>query len=852
MSKPLISVVVPIYKVETQLRNCLDSILAQTYENLEIILVDDGSPDNCPKICDEYLSKDKRIKVIHKKNGGLSDARNAGIEIATGEYIGFIDSDDWVAPDMYQYLYEGFLKYDCDVAICEYFNVGPTAMTATRRKEVRIFDGDEILNALLSLKIGNYAWNKLYKRTLWKDIRYPVGKNYEDVLTTYRIFLNCKRVISLPDVKYYYLTNESGIVKNPSLKNKLACCSARIERREILKNKKLINKLTADTKNFMLKEIGNYAFNLREVGLSSFLKTFGKNKSFVVTIQKFLKENFSAISRQMKLGRIKKIILKFLTRKNILSWFAAYFLLKTIDFLKKYKIKNRIVRRKNKSILNNYYRLIDFGKIKKNWVVLESRGGDDLAGNIFYLLKELLTRKDLKIFLVAKKKSEDKIKKILKMLGTSDVNIIHKLSNQYYKVFAQAHYFFSDMCYESMIVKKEGQIWINLWHGTPLKCLEYDVADQRHEVGGATREFLRTDFLVVPNKFFLEKMTSCTNINKLLNSYKYFATGYPRNQIFFDKQKSVENRDRYGLAEKEVFVYMPTWRGTLNNKEVMDGNYAIPKILEFFESNLKENQIMFVKLHNFDNAEINYSNYKKIKPFPGEIESYEFLSVADCLITDYSSVFFDFANTGKKIVLFSYDREVYMQNHGMYLDFESLPFNKVDDYDQLKKCLNVIKDYDDSDFIKEYCTYDNPESAKKLVEAVFEYNCKDYQVVNFEPKKKILVVDTNYSRRDYSSDDVVKFFDGKNLDDSSYFYGYEQNKMKKQPKVFSQLSEKISLFGFAGNYYPDGNSVEWKKAGRSSLKREYLRSFQNSKFDEIIYLGNNDCNMYFNVLKKHK
>lgn len=120
-SQPKISVIVPVYKVENFLDRCVESIVGQTYENLEIILVDDGSPDNCPSMCDKWAEKDRRIKVIHKENGGVSSARNAALDIVSGDYIGFVDSDDWIDPGMYEFLYENSQKYDADISYCGTF-----------------------------------------------------------------------------------------------------------------------------------------------------------------------------------------------------------------------------------------------------------------------------------------------------------------------------------------------------------------------------------------------------------------------------------------------------------------------------------------------------------------------------------------------------------------------------------------------------------------------------------------------------------------------------------------------------------------------------------------------------------
>ena len=214
-NQELISVIVPIYNVEKYLKKCIDSIINQTYKNLEIILVDDGSPDNCGKICDEYAKNDKRIKVIHKKNGGLSDARNAGIDIAKGKYIGFVDSDDYIVSDMYEYLYNILIENSSDISICDYEYYYEKNNIIGKSNNVKInetVDKKEALRRLMGNSIGNYAWNKLYKRDLFNDVRYPVGKKMEDCGTTYKLFYLSNKITIGNERKYYYLQRDDSIL----------------------------------------------------------------------------------------------------------------------------------------------------------------------------------------------------------------------------------------------------------------------------------------------------------------------------------------------------------------------------------------------------------------------------------------------------------------------------------------------------------------------------------------------------------------------------------------------------------------------------------------------------------------
>ncbi len=213
----LISIIVPIYKVEKYIRKCLDSIVNQTYTNLEIILVDDGSPDSCGQICDQYAQKDSRIKVIHKLNGGLSDARNVGLDAMTGDYVTCIDSDDYISLDYVEKLYKAIIDTNSDISVCNfYFNYEKSLKLIPAFK----FDTDKIVldrnDALKTLLYQNNmetgAWGKLYSCRLFDGVRYPVGRLFEDIPTTYKLYLKATKVVSISDSLYYYLIRDSSIM----------------------------------------------------------------------------------------------------------------------------------------------------------------------------------------------------------------------------------------------------------------------------------------------------------------------------------------------------------------------------------------------------------------------------------------------------------------------------------------------------------------------------------------------------------------------------------------------------------------------------------------------------------------
>lgn len=214
MNKSLVSVIVPCYNVEQYLPKCIDSIINQTYENLEVWLVDDGSPDKCGEICDDYAKRDIRIHVIHKKNGGLADARNVALDVMTGEYVVCVDSDDYISPTHIEGLYNLIEKYEADISINTFCTFSESEMPHPKLKS----DEDRILSGLQATEMMFYqekfdtcAWGKMYKADLFDGIRYPKGLLFEDLPTTYRLLLKANRVVFSDEQSYFYLLRSNSI-----------------------------------------------------------------------------------------------------------------------------------------------------------------------------------------------------------------------------------------------------------------------------------------------------------------------------------------------------------------------------------------------------------------------------------------------------------------------------------------------------------------------------------------------------------------------------------------------------------------------------------------------------------------
>lgn len=284
----MITIIVPVYKVQEYLNRCVDSILNQTFTDFELLLVDDGSPDNCGKMCDEYAEKDSRVFVIHQKNSGLSAARNTGInwfyEQGRSDYITFVDSDDWLHPEYLSILMNGIIENDVKISVCNYKRI-------TTETPYENFDNidyeltspeDFLLNHSWQY---NYAWGKLYHKDVFKDIQYPVGKNFEDAFTTYKTLHKCEKIAYTELQLYYYLRNDQGISRSAWKPSELVIFEAMQEQLQFYKDNGLQK---AYAKEFELF-VHHHAYQI--VRIKDNKTDLKKNKATLNKIKKALKKH---------------------------------------------------------------------------------------------------------------------------------------------------------------------------------------------------------------------------------------------------------------------------------------------------------------------------------------------------------------------------------------------------------------------------------------------------------------------------------------------------------------------------------------------------------------------------------
>lgn len=233
--RPLISVIIPVYAAQAYLDRCVDSVVKQIYQNLEIILVDDGSPDNCPAMCDAWAEKDSRIRVIHQENHGGGAARNAALDIANGSLISFVDSDDYIAPDMYEHLWELLLQ-GADIVECGYMNVADDDVTFPQTKfAVRVYTGQEAMAEHISdQSFRQLIWNKIYRREVIGDVRFPEGKGIDDEFFTYQVIGNANMLLRSDKICYAYRQQENSVMHTLTPEQRIRGVQARAMRQRYI------------------------------------------------------------------------------------------------------------------------------------------------------------------------------------------------------------------------------------------------------------------------------------------------------------------------------------------------------------------------------------------------------------------------------------------------------------------------------------------------------------------------------------------------------------------------------------------------------------------------------------------
>lgn len=464
------------------------------------------------------------------------------------------------------------------------------------------------------------------------------------------------------------------------------------------------------------------------------------------------------------------------------------------------KIKNRLT---DPTYLNKtkYLTYINQLDIHEKSILLECQHGTNLNGNIFYLLKELCNHSDYEdytIFLSVNVTFIQKIQKISNKYHLHKIQFVEIYSKKYFKTLATAKYLINDNTFLPFFIKREEQIYFNTWHGTPFKTLGKKIKNDYHNIGNPMKNFIVADYLLYPNEFTKIHMIEDYMLENLSNS-KVVIHGYPRNSIFFDRESIIRVRNQFDLNNKKVIAYMPTWRGSISNKEIEQQNKIIFDYLKEIDEKLPTDCVMYVNLHPIVHTSIDFSSLRKIQAFPDDIDSYEFLNACDVLVTDYSSVFFDYANTHKKIILFTYDLEEYLIHRGLYLSLDELPFPKVKTIFDLVNEINQPILYDDEAFIHTFCEMDHINASKELLDMLLfnKYEGINIQDMEKNGKENVLIYAGNLAKNGVTSA-FYNLLNHLDLDKRNYYLTFISKKVTPYKQMILSLPEKISYIPTTG------------------------------------------------------
>ena len=512
----------------------------------------------------------------------------------------------------------------------------------------------------------------------------------------------------------------------------------------------------------------------------------------------------------------------------------------------------------------NYIKHVDKLPLDEHVIALESQQGKEFGGNMYYIIKELLKDKDYASFqlcLCVQKEKTAAARRFYDEKGLSGVKIVETNTKHYYRLMASAKYLMSDNTFLPYFIKKEGQVYLNTWHGTPLKSLGKSIMNDMHNIGNTQKNFVCSDYLLYPNEYTRDHMVEDYMLENLCQN-TYLLDGYPRNTAFFDEATKAEIRTKYALNGKKVIAYMPTWRGTLSNKSNPITEANIRYILDEFEANAKQDQVVYVNLHPIESASVDFSVYENVKPFPKEYETYEFLNAADVLVTDYSSVFFDFLNTRKKIILYVYDREDYLSSRGIYRDLSSFPFPIVECMDDVIREINLPKNYDDEALIKEFCPYDDADATHRICQRVLlnrSLGTKEGKIK--DNGKENIFIDAGRLANNGITASLKNLLNTIDRDKKNYYLLFSNKAVRRNLDNLKELSELVNYYCSKGVTNMTIRQKVWKtlynmnlihterymKYMKKPLRYELKRMFGDARVDSIVQFsgyGNQRINLF--------
>lgn len=532
----------------------------------------------------------------------------------------------------------------------------------------------------------------------------------------------------------------------------------------------------------------------------------------------------------------------------------------------------------NSEIYDYYCNCVNNLPVNKSIAFLESHNSMDFAGNMMAIAKELSCNEEfenIKIRISVLPENREKILDMINEYGIKYEKIVIKETMEYFETLATAGYLFSDVSYYPLFQKKNGQTCVYAWHGTPLKTLGFTFTEDAYIAANQKRGFTLADYVISPNAYTWECFKNSYELNGLFKG-KVVFNGYPRNSIFFDEDRRTYMQKALNPDNKKIIVFMPTWRGKVISIDGESQSQELQEILGHIDELLPDDYLFWAKLHRLNSNELDFSEFKHIKPFPEGYETYDVLNIADVLVTDYSSVMFDFSNTKKKIILYCYDNKKYIEERGVYFDIAELPFPIVTNEEDLIKELSSGKNYNDENFLKRFNEFDGYYSTRNLCMDILKggHNCTVIELEREKEKKALLFVG-DLGRHRATDSFFLEELDKLNEQYSCYITYLNHLFATSKWYKLLQLStmNKMPMYKFDGRYayYTKSEEVIITRIRNSIAKgevvdnrdwnmsdeigrREYARFYYNNSFDSFIRYDGRDLESlkWFRIFKGEK
>lgn len=802
-----ISVIIPAYNVETYIGRCLDSLVNQTLSDIEILVVNDGSKDNTEAVVQQYVDDyPGKVRLFTIPNGGAAGARNHALDYVTGEFIGFVDSDDYVQPTMFEKLYTAAMEKEADIVCCAYCRVMSESISNKQFGNRRIrasetFDRSIYDTPLLFDEVP-YLWNKIFRADIIKNNGIKFHKElriYEDLVFTYTAFMYAKKISRINDVLYNYI-----VYRNDSL------TFAFSEKRfDIFKASELL--LAAYEKQGVLDE------NMRNALLYVILKH----------IYVILERRTTRREKKLKRQYIRQVFPflddKFpgwqensyyrLQWKNRKQYTSPAYWQRTVTIGRQIRFR-RVWNRMKKTVENSIRFFVSFRRgavyaadcrkpLQEKSVFLFSQQGKNLHGNMFYLLKAMATDPayaDYTLYVGVHPSSQAAFTDLLKAYHLEDrAVLVDTNGRQFVRVLATSRYLFSDTSLPPYYIKREGQVYLNTWHGTPLKTLGKATANDFFDITNVQKTFILSDYLLYPSTYMRDIMVEDYMLTGLANN-QILLSGYPRNEVFLSGN-AVSIRAALDLEGKTLYAYMPTWRGSVRS---VRGRAQQQQLLEYLlemDEQLTDDEILYVNLHPYVRSAIKFDQFCHIRQFPQEYETYDFLNVCDALITDYSSVFFDYAVTRRPVILFTYDAEEYLADRGMYLDLNDLPFPKVDTVEDLMTQLRMptVDKAAYEVFVDTYCAYDTPDTSARICrEVVLGQSANLHLEPMPQSERDTVLIHVGNFAPSRAIDEFIEAAQKTTDPKYNYYFTYISANVRANKANFKKLVNRIPYYGQMG------------------------------------------------------